>query len=59
MAFKRMPGDQKKFQILRMMFDRFGISFKMFPIDELAKLCGQNFNIGLNSENILALKVES
>jgi hypothetical protein len=42
---------QKKFQILRVMFDRFGINFKMFSIVELTELCGQNFRLGHYSEN--------
>ena len=42
---------QKKFQILRVMFDRLGISFKMFSIVDLIELGGQNFRLGLYSEN--------
>jgi hypothetical protein len=38
---------QKKIQGLRMMFDRFGMSFKMFSIVELTELGQHDFNIGL------------
>jgi hypothetical protein len=34
-----------------MMTELFGIRFKMFPIVELTKLGGQNFKVGLYSEN--------
>ena len=43
---------QKKFQILRMMFDQFFLSFKMFSIVELSELGGQNFKLGIYSKNV-------
>jgi hypothetical protein len=42
---------QKKIHAPGMMSDQFGIRFKMFPKVELTKLGGQNFILGLNSEN--------
>jgi hypothetical protein len=42
---------QKKIHAPEMMSDQFGIRFKMFPIVELTKLGGQNFKLGLYSEN--------
>jgi hypothetical protein len=41
---------QKKFQALKVMFERFGISFKMLSIVELTELGRQNFKLGLYSE---------
>ncbi len=32
-------------------YDQYGVRFKMFPIVELTKLGGQNFDLGLYSEN--------
>jgi hypothetical protein len=43
---------EKKIHAPGMMSDQFGIRFKMFPIVELTKLGGQNFKLGLYSENV-------
>ena len=42
---------EKKIHVPGMMSDQFGTRFKMFPIVELTKLGGQNFELGLYSEN--------
>jgi hypothetical protein len=42
---------QKKIHAPEMMFDQFGVRFKMFLIVELTKLGGQNIRLGLYSEN--------
>ena len=42
---------QKKIHVPGMMSDQFEIRFKMFLIGELTKLGGQNFKLGLYSEN--------
>ena len=40
------------------MSDQFGVIFKMFPIVELTKLGGQNFEIGPLFGKFLALKMK-
>jgi hypothetical protein len=42
---------EKKIHAPWMMSDQFGIRLKMLPIVELTKLGGQNFKLGLYSEN--------
>ena len=42
---------ERKIHAPGMMSDQFGVRFKMFPIVELTKLGGQNFKLGLYSEN--------
>ena len=42
---------EKKIHAPGLMSNQFEIRFKMFPIVELTKLGGQNFKLGLYSEN--------
>jgi hypothetical protein len=42
----------KNFQVPEVMFDHFGMGFKMFLIVELTKLGGQNFKLERYSENL-------
>ncbi len=42
---------EKKIHAPGMMSNKFGITFKIFPIVELTKLEGQNFKLGPHSEN--------
>ena len=48
---KKLMYAEKKIHAPGMMSDQFGVRFKMFPIVELTKLGGQNFKLGLYSEN--------